>query len=124
VFPKGAIVERLRWAGLSPDEFRFAQVTTFENTRATKPHPAYYLDIVHQLGRAPGSVLMVGNSRGADISPAQAAGLRTLHVCDASAAPFEASEWQLHEDVERALQSDAPSGSLRAVLQYLKNELS
>jgi FMN phosphatase YigB (HAD superfamily) len=122
VFPRGAIETRLSWAGLPVGEFHFAQVTSYENSRATKPHVAYYRDIVAGLGVRPEAVLMVGNSRDADIFPAQAAGLQTLQVHDASSAPFEGKEWQLQQDVARAMLSDAPKGSLRAVLQFLLRE--
>lgn len=119
VFPRGAIEARLAWAGLPVADVTFAEVTSYENTRATKPHPAYYRDIVAGLGLDPGCVLMVGNSREADILPAASAGLRTFRVHDASSAPFEAAEWQAREN-PAALDDPAPEGSLRAVLQYLR----
>lgn len=60
LYPKAAIGERVRWAGLGPDEFNF--ITTFENMSTCKPWPQYYADILAALGVTdPSRVLMVGN---------------------------------------------------------------
>ncbi len=59
IFPAIATQSRIRWAGLKPEDFLL--VTTYENSRYCKPNPAYYQQILGQLGLEPGECLMVGN---------------------------------------------------------------
>lgn len=76
MFPAVATKERMRWAGL--DNGNFELVTTYENCSASKPNPAYYLDIVHRLGLAPEDCLMVGNDMDEDMIPAKSVGMQTF----------------------------------------------
>jgi FMN phosphatase YigB (HAD superfamily) len=78
IFPKAAVEERLRWAGLGQCQFNL--VTSYENMHSTKPHPEYYREILRLVDCAPQEALMVGNDPEQDIAPARAAGLRTLLV--------------------------------------------
>lgn len=59
IFPAVATRKRIRWAGLTPEDF--ALYTTYENACRCKPDPAYYADVAEQLGADPGECLMVGN---------------------------------------------------------------
>ena len=59
VFPMAATERRIKWAGLSKDDFEL--VTTYENSRYCKPNLDYYRDIVSALGVSPEECLMVGN---------------------------------------------------------------
>ncbi len=59
IFPKKAIVERLRWAGL--EERNFDLITTMENFSYSKPQKEYYLEIAKRLKTPAQSCLMVGN---------------------------------------------------------------
>ena len=59
LFPSIATESRIRWAGLSPDDFEL--YTTYENSVCCKPNPDYYHCIVNELGVAPEECLMVGN---------------------------------------------------------------
>ena len=59
VFPMAATERRIKWAGLSKDDFEL--VTTYENSRFCKPSLDYYRDIVKTLGVSPEECLMVGN---------------------------------------------------------------
>ncbi|MEW6032311.1 MAG: HAD family hydrolase [Bacillota bacterium] len=77
VFPRAAILERLRWAGL--DDLPFALITSYENMHFCKPHREYYAEIVARLGCEPGECLMVGNDVEEDLA-AQDAGIRVLLV--------------------------------------------
>jgi len=54
-----ATENRIRWAGLEPDDF--ALITTYENSTYCKPNPAYYREILEKLGRKAEECLMVGN---------------------------------------------------------------
>lgn len=59
VFPAVATRQRIRWAGLQPEDF--ALVTTYENSSHCKPDPDYYREILDKLGKAPEQCVMVGN---------------------------------------------------------------
>jgi len=59
IFPVIATENRIRWAGLSPDDFEL--YTTYENSRHCKPNPAYYQDILREMGLKAEDCLMVGN---------------------------------------------------------------
>jgi len=52
VYPRVAILERLSWAGLSPN--LFGLVTTYEEMHFCKPHPQYYHEICSLIGCKPG----------------------------------------------------------------------
>ena len=59
LFPAIATRSRVKWAGLDPDDF--ALITTYENSRHSKPNPDYYRDILATLDVKPENCLMVGN---------------------------------------------------------------
>ena len=65
VFPMAATERRIKWAGLSKDDFEL--ITTYENSRYCKPSLDYYLDIVKALGVSPEECLMVGNDVNEDM---------------------------------------------------------
>ncbi|MBE2222941.1 MAG: HAD family hydrolase [Anaerolineae bacterium] len=77
MFPLPAVEARLRWAGLPVTEFDFDLVTSYENMHATKPHPAYYEEILARIEVAPDEVLMVGDDWENDVEPAAAVGCFT-----------------------------------------------
>lgn len=79
LFPKVATDSRIRWAGLSPEDFEY--VTTYENSRYCKPNPVYYTDLCEKMGLEPCEVLMVGNDVGDDMV-AEAVGMHTFLVTD------------------------------------------
>ena len=64
-FPMAATERRIKWAGLSKDDFEL--VTTYENSRFCKPSLDYYRDIVEVLGVSPEECLMVGNDVSEDM---------------------------------------------------------
>ena len=76
LFPRIATLQRIRWAGLEPEDFE--RFTTYEDCRFAKPNPAYYRELLDQLGLEPGRVLMVGNDVDEDIRPARALGMQTF----------------------------------------------
>lgn len=59
LFPAIATQSRVRWAGLSTNDFEL--ITTYENARHSKPNPQYYKDILNAQGLTPGECVMVGN---------------------------------------------------------------
>ena len=54
-----ATENRIRWAGLSVDDFEL--ITTYENCHYCKPNPKYYTEILERTGLNPEECLMVGN---------------------------------------------------------------
>jgi FMN phosphatase YigB (HAD superfamily) len=81
-FPRKATQHRLRWAGLPLEKYPFALVSSYENFHFTKPHPAYFAEVLGRLGWPEGPVLMVGNDVEQDLIPAAALGLATYHSVD------------------------------------------
>ncbi len=84
LFPRKATLHRLRWAGLPPEKYPFAVVSSYENFHFTKPHPAYFAEVLGRLGWPEDPVLMVGNDVELDLVPAAALGLATFHSLDTS----------------------------------------
>ena len=66
-------------AGLNPEDFRL--VTTYENSRFSKPNPRYYEDLLTQLGVAPEECLMIGNDADEDMI-AESLGMKVFLLTD------------------------------------------
>lgn len=79
LFPAIATHSRVRWAGLNPQDF--ALITTYENSRHCKPNPAYYQDILSELGLKAENCLMVGNDVEEDMI-ARETGMRVFLLTD------------------------------------------
>ena len=86
VFPRQAILARLRWARVPAEEFAYDFISSYERLGACKPHPLYFQTILDALGRKPEECLMVGDSPGADM-PAYRLGMRTFWVNRAGVNP-------------------------------------
>ena len=76
LFPAIATRQRIRWAGLKPEDF--ALVTTYENCRRCKPNPDYYREVLAALGSEAEECIMVGNDVDEDILPARQVGMKTF----------------------------------------------
>ena len=59
LFPESAVQQRLTWAGV--EDFPYRLVTTYENSRSSKPNLRYFEEIVAYLGRPAEACLMVGD---------------------------------------------------------------
>lgn len=79
VFPRVATLERMRWAGISREDFEI--ITTYENSRYTKPNPDYYRTLAKALGVLPEECLMVGNDT-TDDGNAKKAGMKVFILTD------------------------------------------
>lgn len=79
-FPLKATQHRLRFAGLPPEQYPFALVSSYETFHFTKSHAAYFAEFLGRLGWPEGPVLMVGNDAERDLAPARALGLPTFWV--------------------------------------------
>lgn len=88
LYPAPAIQERLRWAGLPHDLEAYAFVSHANNMHFTKPHAAYYAEILGRIGIEPDETLMVGDSLENDITPATLLGIHTFQVSAGELQPF------------------------------------
>ena len=79
IFPAVAVETRLGWVGLTSADFVW--VTTYENSRRSKPNPDYYRDILTRIGRRGEECLMIGNNPVDDMA-ALKAGLSAYLVTD------------------------------------------
>lgn len=79
LFPMTAQVSRVRWSGLSPEDFIY--ITSYENSHYCKPNPAYYKELLDTLGLDPAECLMVGNDATEDVS-AKMVGLDVFLITD------------------------------------------
>jgi len=79
IFPRAAIDERMRWAGLQEEWFQV--VTSYENMHACKPQSEYFAETSSLLGIPAAECLMVGDDPVLDMS-ATRAGMRTFFVGD------------------------------------------
>ncbi len=70
LFPREAVVQRMRWGGLRPRHFSY--ISTYENSRYCKPHPLYYRDLLATLQVEADRVIMVGNDPVEDLAAAEA----------------------------------------------------
>lgn len=77
IFPRAAIDERARWAGVDTSVFDY--VTSYENMYACKPSLDYFTQIAEQLGVDPRDCLMVGDDALLDL-PAREIGMQTFYV--------------------------------------------
>lgn len=80
LFPRVAVRSRLKWAGLSEEDFDW--ITDYENSSTCKPNPDYYRQIATAVQADPHRCLMIGNHTEEDIGAAQAAGLSTFLLTD------------------------------------------
>ena len=79
IFPAAGTQTRIRWTGLEPEEF--ALCTTYENSRSSKPNPAYYQSILSHMGKRNETCLMIGNNPVDDMA-AQKLGMAVYLVTD------------------------------------------
>ncbi len=59
LFPATATEQRLAWAGVA--DFAFRLVTSYENSRATKPNLLYFEQVLEMIGHPPEASLVVGD---------------------------------------------------------------
>lgn len=65
VFPKKAILSRLKWGGLQPEYFDF--IASYEQMHYCKPRPGYFLEIAEFLNVDPKRCLVVGDDPQLDL---------------------------------------------------------
>jgi FMN phosphatase YigB (HAD superfamily) len=80
LFPLKAIHHRMRWAGVPPEKYDFALVSSYETFHFTKETVAYFPELLAQLGWPEEPAVMIGNDPDMDLLPAQKAGLPVFWV--------------------------------------------
>lgn len=80
LFPKIAIQQRVKWANLLPQVDEFKIITSYENFHFAKPNPAYYAEILANIGWPDGQVVMIGNDFIRDIVPAEKIGIPSFYL--------------------------------------------
>jgi len=109
LFPRTAVYQRLAWAGLPPDRYPFQVISTYETFHFAKPNPAYFAEVLAQMGWPDGPVVMVGNDPENDAYPAAKAGIHTYLL--------------MEEDgqVGRSFEPPHGTGKLAGLLEWLSN---
>ena len=80
MFPLNACDARMRWVGLSADQFDM--VTTCDYSSYCKPNPRYYAQILEDFGVKPEETLMIGNDVREDMEPCASLGIDVFLVED------------------------------------------
>ncbi len=104
LFPAIATESRIRWAGLSPEDFE--HYTVYDNSYHCKPNPAYYQDIIDQLDLNPSECLMVGNDVEEDMIT-ETLGMKVFLLTDCLINKYD-------KDI-----SCYPHGGFKELLKYL-----
>lgn len=59
LFPRKAIIHRIKWAGLKEEDFSY--ITCYENNHYCKPQLQFYQEVLNDISRKPEECMMVGN---------------------------------------------------------------
>lgn len=112
LFPRQATFERVRWAGLDPQQFGL--ISTYETFHFTKDHPAYFAEFMGRLGWPDRPALMAGNDIQRDLEPAQVIGLSGFRV------EAEEATGATPIEVMKVLTPGPMHGSLAALRSFLQ----
>lgn len=104
LFPRKAILHRLRWAGLPPEKYPFTLISDFQTFHFAKASVAYFPEFLAKMGWTDGPLLMVGDSLERDVVPARKAGVPVFWLASDGLQPPEG----------------VPSGTLADLRQYLE----
>ncbi len=105
IFPAVATKARIRWAGLTTNDFEY--YTTYENSNRCKPNLDYYRNILNELNAPADECLMVGNDVVEDMV-AEQLGMRVFLITDCLIN-------KQNKDI-----SVYPNGDFTALLDYVK----
>jgi FMN phosphatase YigB (HAD superfamily) len=108
LFPLTAIQQRLAWAGLSPSLVPFDLVPSYSNFHFAKPNPAFFAEILAQMGWPEGPVIMIGDEADLDIAGARQLGIAAFWTPSQPAAAWTGPE------------PEPPRGTLADVLPWLE----
>ncbi len=106
LFPSIATESRIRWAGLSPDDFEL--YTTYENYTRCKPNLDYYREILGKTGLSAEECVMVGNDVEEDMI-ARELGMEVFLLTDCLIS-------RKNTDI-----SEYPNGGFDELISFLRN---
>lgn len=109
IFPQEAVWERMRWANVY--DLPWDLVTSYENTCACKPHPAYFSEILSSLGTSASQCIHIGNDLTEDMAAAKV-GIPVVMATD-----------YLINRHNQSLESCLFHGTLEEVLTWAKEKL-
>lgn len=78
LFPQTATRQRIEWAGLDPEDFFL--FTSYDDFHFTKPHLAYYAEVLGRLGWPEGPLVMIGDNLSDDLFPMDTFGAETFWI--------------------------------------------
>jgi len=79
LFPKKAILHRIKWAGFEPEDFIY--ISCYEQNCYCKPHKEFYEEVLQDIGKKPEECIMVGNDVQEDLV-AGCLGIKTFLITD------------------------------------------
>jgi FMN phosphatase YigB (HAD superfamily) len=82
LFPRTAILQRLEWAGLSPQIYPFRLIPSYETYHFAKPNTVFFTETLACLGWSADPVVMVGDDFDHDIAPARLLGIGNYWITD------------------------------------------
>lgn len=88
LFPRTAILQRLDWAGLPPASVPFAMIPSYETFHFAKPNPAFFAELLAQLGWPKIPAVMVGDDVDLDMSAARQIGLPVFWLTEDGASTW------------------------------------
>lgn len=109
LFPAAATENRMRWAGLTPEDFHY--YTTYDNSSYCKPNLKYYQEILSKIGCEARECIMIGNDVGEDMI-AEELGMQVFLLTGCLINTKEV-------DIERY-----PHGGFEELSEFLKKALS
>lgn len=92
LFPRTAILQRLEWAGLSPQQYQFSLIPSYETAYFAKPNLSFFTEILSLLGWPEGPVIMVGDDFDHDIAPARQLGIGNFWITNGVNTPEDNSD--------------------------------
>jgi FMN phosphatase YigB (HAD superfamily) len=101
LFPDTATRQRIKWAGLNPDDFIF--YSTYEDFHFTKPHLSYYAEVLGRCGWQQTPLAMIGDNLSHDLLPVEEMGIQTFWTHPSGNDPAR------------------PQGSIKEALDFLKS---
>lgn len=80
IFPKVGTLTRMGFVNLKEEDFTY--ITSYENSRYTKPNPKYFKEILDKLNLKPDEVILFGNNTYEDGECSYACGIKCYMVGD------------------------------------------
>lgn len=86
MFPKTAMIDRVKWAGFKEEDFKY--ITSFECMHYCKPHLEFFGELLEIIDKDPKECLMVGNHAQEDMI-AKEIGISTYLIKDYASGDLE-----------------------------------